>query len=254
MAQTLGKHIRRFNTLESTNEFAQSILTEHPVDGTIILADYQSQGKGQKGRVWEVAPGQNLTFSLIVYPTFVPIIRMFMLSKVVALAVRDTIHGVLPDTNVQIKWPNDILINGKKTSGILIENQLEGTRIKNSIWGIGLNVNQQYFPEHLIHKATSLSKWTRKTLSVEGIMFQLIEQLNLRYEMLWSGKTEILDRDYLSHLLGYQEEIKVELEGEEEICHLVGINPSGQLALVRHNKLAYYGVGEVRIIPDFLPS
>ena len=72
--------------------------------------------------------------------------------------------------------------------------------------------------------------------------------------MLWSGKVELMDRDYLRHLLGYQEEIKVEILGKEECCHLVGINPSGQLALVRQHKVEYFGLGEVRIIPDFLPS
>jgi len=251
LIQLLGKHIRRFDTLPSTNVYAQSILGEKPEEGTLILADHQSQGKGQKGRVWEVAPGQNLTFSLITYPRFVPPNRMFSLSKVVALAVRHTLADFLPHTEVQIKWPNDILINRKKAAGILIENQLEGAKIKSSIWGIGVNVNQQFFPPHLQHKATSLGLWTEKSISREEVLFKLIGYLNTHYQLLKTGKNEMLDHAYLRHLLGYQEDIQVEIKGKGETCHLAGIDTQGRLALVRQHKLAYFAVGEVRIIPDF---
>ncbi|MEL6131846.1 MAG: biotin--[acetyl-CoA-carboxylase] ligase [Bacteroidota bacterium] len=251
MSQILGKYIRRFDSLPSTNVYAQSLLGAQPEEGTLILADHQSQGKGQKGRVWEVAPSQNLTFSLITYPRFISPTRMFILSKAVALAVRHTLADFLPHAEVQVKWPNDILINHKKASGILIENQLEGNQIKSSIWGIGVNVNQHYFPPHLQHKATSLGLWTEKEISREEVLFKLIEYLNTHYHWLKSGKSESLDHAYLRHLLGYQEDILVEIKGQQETCHLAGVDAHGRLALVRNDKLSYFAVGEVSIIPDF---
>ncbi len=109
-----------------------------------VLADYQTAGRGCGTNTWESERGKNLTFSLLIYPTEVPANRQFAISEWVSVALCETLEQYIYN-KVEIKWPNDIYVEGKKIAGILIENTLKGDHIKESIIGIGLNVNQQEF-------------------------------------------------------------------------------------------------------------
>ena len=111
--------------------------------GDVVIAERQEAGRGQRGNSWSSTPGENLTFSVVLRPDFLPAERQFRISKAVALAVADTIAeaGLRP----AIKWPNDIYIGDRKVTGILIENDLMGPYLSRSVIGIGLNVNQTRF-------------------------------------------------------------------------------------------------------------
>ena len=109
-----------------------------------VLADYQTAGKGCGTNSWESERGKNLTFSLLIHPTEVPASRQFVISEWVSVALCETLEHYIYN-KVEIKWPNDIYVGDRKIAGILIENTLKGNHIKDSIIGIGLNVNQQEF-------------------------------------------------------------------------------------------------------------
>ena len=112
-------------------------------EGSVIYTDFQTAGKGQPGNAWESSNAKNLLFSMILHPVRVPMDELFLISQLVSIAIKNALDDFT--TNISIKWPNDIYWNDKKLAGILIENSLQGTIIKNVVIGIGLNVNQKIF-------------------------------------------------------------------------------------------------------------
>ena len=125
----------------STNEW----LREHGEQGPLcVAADYQTAGRGCGTNTWESERGKNLLFSLLIHPTEIPASRQFVISQWVSVALCELLERHT-DKKVEIKWPNDIYVEDRKIAGILIENRLQGDHIKDSIIGIGLNVNQWEF-------------------------------------------------------------------------------------------------------------
>ncbi|MFK7922357.1 MAG: biotin--[acetyl-CoA-carboxylase] ligase [Bacteroidia bacterium] len=250
MLKTLftGHQWIRLQTTASTNTYALELLSDKPLEGTLITAEFQESGRGQKGNAWAAPPETNLLFSLIYFPRFLPLSNMFSLSKAVSLGVQAAIQSFLPEANVQVKWPNDLLINQRKVAGILIENQLEGTRIKASVIGIGLNVNQQNFPPELEATATSMRRFAKASLNREDVLQRMLENIEGRYLQLKSGKQAQLDRDYYDNLYGYQEPIRLQDEDGDFEGMIVGVDPNGKLAVQRGQKLHYYDFKAVRFL------
>lgn len=110
--------------------------------GAVVAARSQTAGRGQRGNSWEAEPGKNLTFSLMLRPEAIAAANQFALSEAVAVAIATTLQEWLPEAELRIKWPNDVYANNRKICGILIENSLIGNKIRHSIAGIGINVNQ----------------------------------------------------------------------------------------------------------------
>ncbi|SFE34484.1 biotin--[acetyl-CoA-carboxylase] ligase [Alteribacillus iranensis] len=159
--QTLGQEIIYKNEVTSTQEEAHEAARKGAAEGTIIVADRQLKGKGRLGRKWESPPGSGLWFSLILRPP-IPPQEAPQLTLLTAVAVTEAVTeatGLQP----QIKWPNDILLNGKKVAGILTEMQSDPDRIQAVIVGIGININQMEFPEELSDIATSLKQESEGT-------------------------------------------------------------------------------------------
>ena len=128
----------------STNSYLKDLARAKTLEeGTVVCADYQLQGRGQRGNTWESEAGRNLLFSTIVYPSFIKANEQFIISQIISLAIKDFLSKRFDD--ISIKWPNDIYWKDKKIAGILIENNLQSDYISQSIIGIGLNVNQTNF-------------------------------------------------------------------------------------------------------------
>ena len=133
--------IHRIEETTSTNDDARDAKYRH---GDIVWAERQTAGRGQRGHKWSSAEGLNLTFSLVLEPRFLPAGEQFLLNEAVALALTDTFaqFGIA----ARIKWTNDIYVNARKICGMLLEHNLDGTRLARTVAGIGLNVNQERFP------------------------------------------------------------------------------------------------------------
>ena len=128
----------------STNSLLREWLEQEPLStGSVIVADFQTAGRGQVGNVWESARGKNLTFSLVLYPQALPVNQQFLISQIAALSVKETLDAYTE--GISIKWPNDIYWQDKKICGMLIENDLSGHNLLRSIIGIGINLNQTIF-------------------------------------------------------------------------------------------------------------
>ena len=166
--------IIRLEETESTNSYLKQLLREkHLEEGSIVVADYQTGGRGQRGNSWISAKGKNLLFSLLIYPKNVFAKDQFIISRIASLAIKNTLDRFTHD--ICIKWPNDMYWKDKKIAGILIENDLKGNKIENTIIGIGLNLNQEIFPSELPNPV-SLKQITGVTYNKESILNMLLHE------------------------------------------------------------------------------
>ena len=179
----LGGPFIELPSVESTNKTAAELLRLSKLrHGSVILAHEQTAGRGQRGRQWISAPGRDLALSIVVAPPDLRADGQFVLAKLAALAVHDTVASLVPG-EVRIKWPNDVLVDRRKVAGILIENELAGDRVAWSIIGIGLNVNSTDLPEELT--ATSLALERGGEVDRTTVLDTLLQ----RFKALWDTWT-----------------------------------------------------------------
>ena len=238
-----GKNLVFVPDCPSTNTLALEISQQSPVkEGTVVITDEQTAGKGQRGNTWEAEPRQNLTFSVILKPTFLAVNKQFYLNIVICLALKDYLRQKTSGT-LHIKWPNDILVHEKKISGILIENQLQGNLISNSVAGIGLNMNQKSFRSAT---ATSLSL-------VIGQEFDLGEELSIvlgciesRYLQLRQGEYGILMDLYLGGMYRRHEKHTFAADGVTFEGVIEDVDSWGKLRIRTDDGVRSFGVKEIR--------
>ena len=163
----------------------------------VVLADYQTAGRGQRGNAWEAERGRNLLFSVLVHPRSLRADRQFMLSEVASLAVCTALEGM--GTAFRVKWPNDVYCNGRKVCGMLIENKLKGAMTDYSIAGIGINVNQKAFLSGAPNPV-SLLQITGHEVDREQVFADVLNQYRLFYTMLEEGRCDELKEAWFSRL------------------------------------------------------
>lgn len=214
---------------ESTNNYAnQLLLTKAAEEGTVVMTQFQTKGKGQQGNTWESEPGMNLLASFIFQPKFLKASDQFYLSKSVSLAITDLLSE--EKIEVSIKWPNDIYAGDKKIAGILIENSVLGLHLDSSIAGIGLNLNQINFKSDAPNPV-SLKQITGTEYQVESIADRLFEKLDFWYSKLKSGKFEAVDSEYISRLYRFNKWAFYAKQGLAFEAKITGIGRYGQLLL-----------------------
>ncbi len=225
----IGTNIIRKKSVPSTNTFALEMLKKEKVpEGTIIRADEQTQGRGHEGNHWESEAGKNLTFSVVLYPTFLDIEAQFMLSKITSLAIVDFLYS--KTDHVTIKWPNDIYVKNDKIAGILIENSIIGVKFSHSVIGIGLNINQTHFTTNAPNP-TSLEILTGTESDLEEVFRCICEKLERRYRQLVDNRVEEIDQEYLSNLFRYNAWFSYRYEREIFSAKIAGIDSFGALIL-----------------------
>ena len=167
-------HIIKLNAIDSTNTYLKEMSAKQTVDNfTVVVAENQTNGRGQRGANWEVEKGKNLTFSVLIKDVLLNVEEVFNLNVVVAVSLFQTFLQ-LKISNLAIKWPNDILADKKKICGILIENQFKSTSEILSIVGIGINVNQENFIN--LPQATSLKNCTNHEFNKDEILMLFLYQ------------------------------------------------------------------------------
>ncbi len=179
--KSFGRDYYYFQELASTNEKLKELARDRAVEGTVVLAEKQSAGRGRLGRSWH-SPLGGLWFSLLLRPAILPL-RAPELTFVAAVALAETIRTFLNVDSIGIKWPNDLVWQDKKVGGILTELNAEMDRVNYLVIGMGLNVNvlPEDFPEELSHKAASLAEMSAASLSRLGLFLELLQVLEKRY-------------------------------------------------------------------------
>ena len=217
--------IYHFPITASTNDDARD---EKYHEGDVVWADFQTAGRGQRGHEWHSRKGENLTFSVVLEPTFVPIAEQFSVSEVVALSLVDMLaeYGI----EAKIKWTNDIYVGDKKLVGILIEHSLAATTLRRTIVGVGINVNQTEFDASLPNPV-SMAQLLGKELNAEEVLQCFLKHLQENYEALREMQNLLHER-YNSLLYRLNELRTYALpSGERFSAKILGTATNGALRL-----------------------
>lgn len=205
----VGANRVHLDETESTNkEVKELFLVGDLVSGTLLTTSFQTDGKGQMGAVWESYPGLNFLGTYFLQPVM-GLNEVFALNMISSLAVKETISDFV-NRNVEIKWPNDILLEGRKISGILIETKIQEGKIKGAFIGIGININQLTFSK-FGREATSLKKEKGIYCKIESV----IQRLNRHVQQFYT-LYKLKGYDSLNYL--YHQELY--LKGEECIYYV----------------------------------
>ena len=195
--KSLGREIEYYQRLESTNVEAFELIDEGGItDGTMVITDHQYKGKGRQGRSWFASPGKAVTFSVILRSEISVQQNGFLsLAAVVAAAEAVEKFGLTP----ALKWPNDILISGKKCGGILVETKVQKDSIEYAVVGMGLNVNESFIelPEELRQTSTTLSAEKGSPLQRELVVAWILNALEKWIDAVKSGESDSLRSAWL---------------------------------------------------------
>ncbi|NLA25594.1 MAG: biotin--[acetyl-CoA-carboxylase] ligase [Bacteroidales bacterium] len=220
--------IYHYKSLNSTNIEAEKLIKSGIINTnfSVVNADFQENGKGQQGNFWYSSANKNLLFSIVLFPQNLKVERFFDSTKIVSLAVIKYLKT--KGIEGKIKWPNDILINDKKVCGILIENTLLGENIRNIIIGIGLNINEEKFPEEISKKASSLFLELKKYFDLNS---ELNELLNI-FKLVYNYDKVKIDELYHQNLFRLNEEVKYIFDGQQLFGINKGVASNGQLIML----------------------
>ena len=218
----------RFDTVTSTNDLARD---EQFVHGDLLWAEEQTAGRGQRGHTWLSHKGENLTFTLLVEPKFLPAREQFLLSEAAALALVDTLQSY--HIEATIKWTNDIYVGNRKIVGMLIEHFYSGMHLRRTLIGIGLNVNQRMFDASLPNP-TSMALEREKTFDREEVVERFTTAFEARYKQLEEGQSDALQQDYRQAMYRIHQMQRFRLPDSTEFeAEIEGVEAGGALQL-RH--------------------
>jgi BirA family biotin operon repressor/biotin-[acetyl-CoA-carboxylase] ligase len=198
-------------------------------EGFVVFTDFQTAGKGQIGNSWESDAGKNLLFSMVLYPKQVPVDQLFLISQLVSIGIKRTLDEYVGE--ITVKWPNDIYWNDKKIAGILIENSLQGNRIKAVVIGVGLNVNQKVFVSDATNPV-SLSQITGKNFNRKLILNKINQDILNLYAELDAEKIRSEYAESLYRKVGFH---SFSADGKSFQAKIIFVHPDGQLELEIEN-------------------
>ena len=240
--------IIKLNATNSTNSYLKELSHDQKLeDFTVVIAQQQLQGRGQMGTSWQSETGKNLTVSVFKDVSFLKFEEQYFISIVTALAVADTLKE-LKIPKLKIKWPNDILSESLKVSGILIENVVKNNELKSAIIGIGINVNQRYFEN--LPKASSLLLIGGKVYDVEEVLDILLKRLNVYFKRLTQRELGALKSEYERKLFRIHKPSTFLLkDGQHLTGYINGVNQQGHLEVLTEDAIIRtYAMKEISLL------
>lgn len=243
LTPTLHAH----GVVDSTNDVAQRMAREGAPEGTAVTAQRQLKGRGRRGRAWLDEPGASVLMSIILRPG-TPRETHSQLSFVVSLAVAEYLrsaHGI----DAMLKWPNDVLANGRKIAGILLELEPHGGAV---VVGIGVNVNQQAFPVEIASTATSVVIETGTERDTAQAAEELARATLSEYEAYLRSGFEDIRKRWLKYMWGFGRQAEVHTEGRVITGRIVGIDRAGALVLRESSGVehAVHAADAVNLVTD----
>lgn len=190
MTNRLGLAVLRLETVSSTNDVARELAASGATEGLCIIAGQQTAGRGRQGRSWASAPGDGLYLSVILRPT-VPASNSPVITLAAAVAVAETLISDFK-IDAEIKWPNDVLVRGRKICGILVESAIEGNHLSYAVMGIGINILQRAFPDSIGTPATSVFLETGSEVTIKDLIAFLLPKLDRWYRASQSRADDVL--------------------------------------------------------------
>ncbi len=240
----IGQKIIHLDTVDSTNNYTANLQKEGKIQhGTVILADEQSAGRGQRGASWTSSAGENLLLSIYLAPDNLSVVDQPALTHFISLSLIDFLRKI--GISGKIKWPNDIYVNDQKIAGILIENSIRSSRISETIIGVGLNVNQTAFDAV---NATSLKIQSDQYFQLNDVLFSWIQEMNILWAELSKGNLEMLKSRYKQELYLLNEPaIYSDISGEFEGI-VRDVDDNGYLILEKDTERKKYDLKEIKLV------
>ena len=244
---TTNMNIIKLNAIDSTNAFLKNLANTKPIENfTIVVAEQQTNGKGQRGAEWLSERGKNLTFSVLCGFKWNEI-SLFTVNVIVALSI---VKGLkkFTDLTFKIKWPNDILAENKKIAGVLIENSFKGQHEIQTIIGIGINVNQGNFD--LLPQASSLFLLANKDFDKDALLAEIVNELKSNLEAVKLQGEDCFWNEY--HEILYKKD-KVstfeDLQNKRFVGKILEVTRDGKLRVVLDNEIvAVYDLKEIKML------
>jgi BirA family biotin operon repressor/biotin-[acetyl-CoA-carboxylase] ligase len=240
--------IIKLNAIDSTNTYLKELSAKQTVvNFTVVVAENQTNGRGQRGANWEVQDGKNLTFSVLIKDVLFDVAEVFNLNVIVAVSLFQTFVQ-LKIPNLAIKWPNDILADKKKICGILIENQFKSTSEILSIVGIGINVNQENFIN--LPQATSLKNCSNQEFNKEEILLLFLNQFQSNLNLYKNEGATLFWNFYHENL--FKKNTPMAFENADKVKFMGSIKqvmPNGLLQLVlEDDTLQLFDIKELKML------
>ena len=244
----IGHNLVTLTEVDSTNNFLKlSLANSTPLpEGTVIMAESQYAGRGQQTNRWHSEPGKNLTFSILLNPAFLSPAEQFKLNVAISVGIVKALKKIV-GIGIKIKWPNDIYFNDVKLGGVLIENTIQGSRLKNAIIGIGLNVNQSNFPVEA-GNAGSIKQILHSDYDLKRLLTEICSHIEVAYLKLRAGNTDELKSFYLDNLYWFNE-LRPFNVGENDVDGtIVNITDNGQLVVRIDDEEQLYNFKEIAFL------
>lgn len=238
--------IGKFDQIASTNAYFKKRIEQHnDINGKLIYALEQTDGKGYGSNSWHSLSGKNLLFSFGLKPDFLAAQDQFLLSMMVSLSLFNTLSDYIPSEKLSVKWPNDLFYEEKKIAGILIDHGIQGNAIEYSIIGIGLNVNEIDFPSYLPNPI-SMRMIQGRSYDLEEILHDFIRHFQSLYEqnMQWESMKEL----YLKHLFRFNKSASYRYDGDIKLGNIQDIDRYGQLVVAIDGVERTFGFKEIEFI------
>ena len=240
----VGKNVHYFRSLESTNLFAKELIKKNAEEGTIVVADIQTKGRGRKDRSW-FSPEGGLWFSVILYPN-IPTQYAMLITMATSISIVQAIKE-LTGLSAVIKWPNDLLLEGKKICGILTELDAELDRINYSVVGVGINVNN-VLEDELCNKANSIFNIYNSKISRVDLLRLIIKYLDVTYAKLISNDYNYIRELWFENTDIIGRNVRLKLEKYEIEGIVIDIDDTGALILENIDKKIKIVSGDLEFI------
>lgn len=241
-----GQELFCFDEIDSTNTKAKELAEQGYPSGTLVVADRQIAGRGRRGRSWDSPAGIGIFMTLLLKPDINPN-NASMLTLVTALATAQAISDVT-GAEAKIKWPNDIVVNGKKVCGILTEMSAQFDYINHIVIGIGINVHNESFPEEIRETASSLLLESGKRIHRANLIARFLERFEAGYAIfLQTEDLEGLMKDYNALLVNIQKQVRILDPKEPFEGKAIGITKRGELIVDTWESRKLVSSGEVSV-------
>ncbi|MFH0989106.1 MAG: biotin--[acetyl-CoA-carboxylase] ligase [bacterium] len=241
----IGRKLFVFDHIDSTNTCAKALGDAGTDEGAVVLTDFQTQGKGRLGRTWNAEPGSNLLFTVLLRPQLAEETSN-LLTFFAAVAVAKAIEFVTKRT-IECKWPNDLLLNGKKCCGILLESSFKKNKLDYSVIGIGLNVNQKVFTPELSLSATSLAQECEAEFDRKQLLHRILEQMDFLYDDVRVGQFDRVLSEWQERSSMIGKSVTVSGYNNSFTGTVMSISTNGGLIIKTARGLATVYAGDVQI-------
>ncbi len=241
-------NIVKLNAIGSTNSYLKNLIKETTVKNwTVIIAEHQTNGKGQFDNKWVTDKGKNLTFSILVKFKKLEVKYQFYLNYSVSIALYNVLKYYIPE-KLTVKWPNDILSANHKICGILIENTINNSNVNHAIIGIGLNVNQEKFPSHILN-VTSIKNKLDRNIDKNELFDKILLEIQYQLHLIEQQKFKEIKLQYENVL--YKKGIPsmfIDIDNNTFLGKIIGVTNQGKLQIeLDDESLREYALKEIKL-------